>query len=154
MEVPLRDEFAGGIQKFSDWSSGARTANYTGLCYYMHCIASLWVSLVTFVAIILCVVSQRVIPKVSVFFVTTQSGNFWIHRVCVCVCVCLKSCLWKIVLLRNIFQAQCYQLLMLRQRRVRLKGEIMIYRKQNFRTKSFLETYFRRNLNVRVNVYI
>jgi hypothetical protein len=30
-------------------------------------------------AITLCVASQRVIPKVSVYFVMTQSGNFWIH---------------------------------------------------------------------------
>jgi hypothetical protein len=27
----------------------------------------------------LCVASQQVIPKVSVYFVMTQSGNFWIH---------------------------------------------------------------------------
>jgi hypothetical protein len=33
------------------------------------CIAILWVSIVSFAAITLCVVSQRVIPKVSVYFV-------------------------------------------------------------------------------------
>jgi hypothetical protein len=43
------------------------------------CIAILLVSLVSFVTITLCVTSQRVIPKVSVYFVMTQSGNFWIH---------------------------------------------------------------------------
>jgi hypothetical protein len=38
-----------------------------------------WVSLVRFAAITLCVASQRVIAKVSLYFVMTQSGNFWIH---------------------------------------------------------------------------
>jgi hypothetical protein len=32
-----------------------------------------------FAAITLCVASQRVISKVSVYFVMTRSGNFWIH---------------------------------------------------------------------------
>jgi hypothetical protein len=32
------------------------------------CIAILWVSLVSFLAITLCVASERVIPKVSVYF--------------------------------------------------------------------------------------
>jgi hypothetical protein len=43
------------------------------------CIAILWVSLVNFAAITLCVASQQVILNVSVYFVMTQSGNFWIH---------------------------------------------------------------------------
>jgi hypothetical protein len=43
------------------------------------CIIILWVSLVNPAAITLCVTSQRVIPKVGVYFVMTQSGNFWIH---------------------------------------------------------------------------
>jgi hypothetical protein len=34
---------------------------------------------VSFAAITLCIASQRVIPKVSVYFVMTQSENFWIH---------------------------------------------------------------------------
>jgi len=33
----------------------------------------------SFAAIIPCVASQREIPNVSVYFVMTQSGNFWIH---------------------------------------------------------------------------
>jgi hypothetical protein len=33
------------------------------------CIAILWVSIVSFVAITLCVASQRVVPKISVYFV-------------------------------------------------------------------------------------
>jgi hypothetical protein len=43
------------------------------------CIAILWVSLVSFAAITLCVASQRVFIVVSVYFVVTQSGNFWIY---------------------------------------------------------------------------
>jgi len=43
------------------------------------CVAILWVNLVSFATIILCIVSQRVIPNISVYFVMTQSGNFWIH---------------------------------------------------------------------------
>jgi hypothetical protein len=43
------------------------------------CIAILWVSLVSFDAITLCVASQRVFIVVSIYFVMTQSGNFWIH---------------------------------------------------------------------------
>jgi hypothetical protein len=43
------------------------------------CIAILWVSLVSFAAIILCVASHRVFIIVVVYFVMTQSGNFWIH---------------------------------------------------------------------------
>jgi hypothetical protein len=43
-------------------------------------IAILWVSLVSFAAITLCVASQRVFIVVSVYFVLTQSGNFLIHR--------------------------------------------------------------------------
>jgi hypothetical protein len=40
-------------------------------------IAILWVSLVSFAAITLCVASQRVYITVISFL--TQSGNFWIH---------------------------------------------------------------------------
>jgi hypothetical protein len=43
-------------------------------------IAILWVSLVSFVAITLCVASQRMFIVVNVYFVSTQSGNFWIHH--------------------------------------------------------------------------
>jgi hypothetical protein len=43
------------------------------------CIAILWVSLVSFAAITLCVASQQVFIVVVVHFVMTQSGNFWIH---------------------------------------------------------------------------
>jgi hypothetical protein len=40
------------------------------------CIAILWVSLMSFVAITLCVTSRRV----SIFvYLSTQSGEFWIH---------------------------------------------------------------------------
>jgi hypothetical protein len=44
------------------------------------CIAILWVSLVSFAAITLCVASQLVFIVIMVYFVMTQSGNFWTHR--------------------------------------------------------------------------
>jgi hypothetical protein len=34
---------------------------------------------VSFAAITFCVASQRVFTAVSVYFIMTQSGNFWIH---------------------------------------------------------------------------
>jgi hypothetical protein len=34
---------------------------------------------VSFAAITLCIVSQRLFVVVFVYFVTAQSGNFWIH---------------------------------------------------------------------------
>jgi hypothetical protein len=43
-------------------------------------IAILWASLVSFAAITLCVASELVFIVVSVYFVMTQSGNFWIYR--------------------------------------------------------------------------
>jgi hypothetical protein len=44
------------------------------------CITILRVSLASFDAITLCVASQRVfVVVVVVYFVMTQSGNFWIH---------------------------------------------------------------------------
>jgi hypothetical protein len=44
------------------------------------CIAILLISLVSFVAITLCVAFQRAfVVVVIVYFVMTQSGNFWIH---------------------------------------------------------------------------
>jgi hypothetical protein len=43
------------------------------------CIAILWVSLVSFAAITLCVASQRVFVVVSLYFVISESGNFWMR---------------------------------------------------------------------------
>jgi hypothetical protein len=43
------------------------------------CISILCVSLVSFAAITLCVASERVIPKVSIYSLSTQSGNLWVH---------------------------------------------------------------------------
>jgi hypothetical protein len=44
------------------------------------CIAILWVSLVGFAAITLCVASERVFIVVSICIsLLTQSGNFWLH---------------------------------------------------------------------------
>jgi len=42
-------------------------------------IAILWVSPASFATITLRIVSQWMFIVVSVYFVTTQSGNFWIH---------------------------------------------------------------------------
>jgi hypothetical protein len=47
----------------------------TTRCSY---IAILWVSLVSFAAITLCIASQPVFVVISVYFVMNQSGNFWI----------------------------------------------------------------------------
>jgi hypothetical protein len=43
-----------------------------------RCIAILWVSLVSFAAITLCVASQRCVLLLFISL-STQSGNFWIH---------------------------------------------------------------------------
>jgi hypothetical protein len=42
-------------------------------------VAILWVSLVSFATVTLCVASQRVSIFVSIYFFMTQSGNLWIH---------------------------------------------------------------------------
>jgi hypothetical protein len=49
-------------------------------------IAIFWVSLVSFAAVTLCVASQEVFIVVSVYFVMTQSGNFWIHPHMILLC--------------------------------------------------------------------
>jgi hypothetical protein len=49
-----------------------------------NCIGILWVIVVSFAAITLCVASQRVFIFV-IYFVMTQSGNFWI-----------QPCIWEI----------------------------------------------------------
>jgi hypothetical protein len=63
--------------KVSGRPSEARTANGTAVTR-CSCFVILWVALVSFAAITLCVASQRVFIIV-VYFVMTQSGNFWIH---------------------------------------------------------------------------
>jgi hypothetical protein len=66
----------GCIQKFPDWLPGAKTANGTAATR-CNCIAILWVRLVSFAAITLCVASQQVfVVVVVVYFFMTQSGNF------------------------------------------------------------------------------
>jgi hypothetical protein len=56
-------------------------------------IAILWVSLVRFATVTLCVASQRVsvvVVVVVVYFVIDSVRKFWMHtRICVCVCVCV-----------------------------------------------------------------
>jgi hypothetical protein len=56
------------IQKFPDWPSGARTANGTTTTR-CSCIAILWVNLVSFAAITLCVASQWVFIVHVVYFI-------------------------------------------------------------------------------------
>jgi hypothetical protein len=65
--VPLNLGIGGCIQKFPDWPPGARTAAKVQLSA-TRCLAT----------ITLCVAS-RVFIVVSVYFVMTESGNFWIH---------------------------------------------------------------------------
>jgi hypothetical protein len=64
------------IQKFPDWPPGARTANCTAVTR-CSCIAILWVILVSFAAITLCIASQRVL--IVVYFVVDSVRKFWIH---------------------------------------------------------------------------
>jgi hypothetical protein len=58
----------GCIRKFPDWSPGARTANFTAATR-CSCIAILWISLVCFAAITLCVDSQRMFIVVVYFVI-------------------------------------------------------------------------------------
>jgi hypothetical protein len=62
--VYVRTYVRGCIQKFLDWPPRARTT-----ATRCSCIVILWVSLVSFAAITLCVASQLVIPNVRVYFV-------------------------------------------------------------------------------------
>jgi hypothetical protein len=67
----------GYIQKFPDWSPGARTANGTALSdTRCSCIAILWVSLVSFAAITLRIISQQVFIVVRVYFVIDSVRKF------------------------------------------------------------------------------
>jgi hypothetical protein len=54
---------------------------------------------VSFAAITLCVASQRMFIVVSVYFVMTQSGNFWVHprRLPTDQIVCIRQILKKSV---------------------------------------------------------
>jgi hypothetical protein len=63
------------VSGLAAWSENCKWHSSVTRC---SCIATLWVSLVSFVAITLCVVSQRVFIFVFVISLTTQSGNFWI----------------------------------------------------------------------------
>jgi hypothetical protein len=62
------NKLRGCIQKFPDWHPGASTANNTAVTS-CSCIAILWVSLVRFVAITLCVASQRVFIIIIIIIV-------------------------------------------------------------------------------------
>jgi len=57
------------------------------------CISILWVSLVSFAAIILCVASQRCLLLLLLLLfisLSSQSGNFWIYPRIFCKCIICK----------------------------------------------------------------
>jgi hypothetical protein len=62
---------------FLNWPPGTRTANGRALCHYVQFCRYFGVSLVSFTAITLYVASQLGFIVV-VYFVMTQSGNFWL----------------------------------------------------------------------------
>jgi hypothetical protein len=64
------------VSGLAAWSENCKW--YSSLPLGGSCITILWVSIVSFAAITLYVASHRVLIIV-VYFVTTQSGNFWIH---------------------------------------------------------------------------
>jgi hypothetical protein len=66
------------VSGLAAWSENCKWYSSATRC---SCIAILWVSLVSFAAITLCVAFQRVLI-VSIYFVMTQSGNFWILLYC------------------------------------------------------------------------
>jgi hypothetical protein len=68
----------GCIQKFPDGRLERELQMEQLPATRCSCIAILWVSLVSFAAITHCVASQRVFIVV-VYFVMTQSRNFWIY---------------------------------------------------------------------------
>jgi hypothetical protein len=71
-----------GVSKSSRTGRLERELQMVQLCATRYrCITILWVSLVSFAAITLCVASQRVFISLS-----TQSGNFWIHP---------RQCRWQ-----------------------------------------------------------
>jgi len=76
LKEELCDYIRGCTQKFPDWPPEARTVKcYSSLTLGAVLLAILRVSLVSFAATTLCVAPQRVF----IYFVMTQSGNFWIH---------------------------------------------------------------------------
>jgi hypothetical protein len=65
-----RDGIRGCIQKFPDWPPGARMQMVQLPATRCSCIAILWISLVSSVAITLCAASQRAFTFVSIHFIT------------------------------------------------------------------------------------
>jgi hypothetical protein len=92
-------QIRGSIQKFPDWTPGARTANgiqvFATKCSY---VSVLRVSLVSFVTITLRVASQQcsllLLLLLLLLFISlsTQFGSFWIYpRMYVCMYVCIPD---------------------------------------------------------------
>jgi hypothetical protein len=67
------------IKKFPDWPPGARTVNGIALCQYVQLYNHFVSQYSEFCRHNPFVASQRLFIVVSVYFVMTQSGNFWIH---------------------------------------------------------------------------
>jgi hypothetical protein len=76
-KLGLEKEIRGYIQRFPDWSPGARTANGTGLYHYVQLYRHFVSQASEF-----CLYNPLCCCSTSVcccYFVMTQSGNFWIH---------------------------------------------------------------------------
>jgi hypothetical protein len=70
----------GGVSKnFPNWPPERELQMVQLSASRCSCMAILWVSIVSLAAITLCVTFQRVFNFVIVIYLSTQSGNFWIH---------------------------------------------------------------------------
>jgi hypothetical protein len=76
--LPITVSIRGRIQKFPDWPPGARTANGTALYHYVQLYRCFVCQSSGFCRHNTLCCSQLVFIVVSVYFVMTQSGNFWI----------------------------------------------------------------------------
>jgi hypothetical protein len=90
-----KEEYQGVSKSFRTGSQARELQMVQLFATRCSCIAILWVSLVSFAAITLCVASQRVFI-VIVYFVI-DSGNFWTYpricvRACARVCARVRAC--------------------------------------------------------------
>jgi hypothetical protein len=83
------------VTELAAWSENCKWCSSATSC---SCVAILWVSLVSFAAITLCVAFQRVFIVISIISLSTQSRNFWIHPRSSS--VTLLSCLFFIAKIR------------------------------------------------------
>jgi hypothetical protein len=78
-EKARKEHVIGCIQKFPDWPPGARTANGTAPCHEVQLYLYFVSQSSEFCRHNHLCCSQRAFIAVSIYFVMTQSGNFWIH---------------------------------------------------------------------------